>query len=145
MFSVVSTIGARIKAVRLRAKLPQHRFATALGYSTRAIINWEQDAAEPPIAILTKLRQQFDVDPEWVVMGEDDVPRSHYGRTDWERYERIRRDVDLVCMQVGADHDEQTRIELTRDLFDEGPEAEQENMRQLRKFLRPSLKKVLNR
>lgn len=137
----MSTIGERIKAVRQRAGLPQERFAAALGYSRRAVINWEQDAAEPPIGILAKLRTLFDVDPEWVVMGEGDAPKSQHGRTDWKRLERIRREVDKVCDQVGSDLDEDTRAELARDLFDDGPEAEAENMRQLRRMVRPTSKK----
>ena len=136
-----STIGERIKAVRVKAGLPQHQFAKLLGYSTRALINWEQNAAEPPISILAEFRRRYDVAAEWVVMGEDTTPKSQYPQTDWERFERVGRDVDLICEQVGVELDAQTRSELIRDLFDDGPEAEEENRKQLRKMLRPSFRK----
>ncbi len=42
--------------MRLRAGLAQAAFGEALGYSRRAVINWEQDAAEPSIGVLAKLR-----------------------------------------------------------------------------------------
>lgn len=134
--STASTIGERIKAVRQRAGLAQDRFASALGYSRRAVINWEQGAAEPPIGILTKLRRLYDVDPEWVVLGEDDKPRAQYGPTDWARLARIRRDINLACEQIGLDHDDEWRDEMARELFDDGPEAEEENRKQLRRMLR---------
>lgn len=73
-----STIGQRIRAVRQRAGLEHARFATNLGYATRTIINWETGEAEPPVDILPKLRRQYDVDPEWIVSGEDLVPVSEF-------------------------------------------------------------------
>lgn len=45
-----STIGERIKAVRLRTGLGQEAFAKALGYSKRALVSWELGGAEPPVA-----------------------------------------------------------------------------------------------
>lgn len=132
----ISTIGERIKAVRLRAGLPQERFAIALGYSKRALINWEHGSAEPPIAILPRLRRDFDVDPEWVVMGEDTTPKSVFKQVDWARLERIEREVDRVCVDVGLDLSPHQRGGLVRALFDDGPEAEEANRKRLRDTLR---------
>lgn len=80
--SGASTIGERIKAVRLRTGLGQDAFAKALGYSKRALVSWELGGAEPPVALMAKLRRDYDVDPEWVILGEDTVPRSYYGPVD---------------------------------------------------------------
>ena len=76
MMNDVSTIGERIKAVRLRTALGQEAFAQALGYSKRALVSWELGQAEPPVSLMAKLRRDYDVDPEWVILGEDTVPRS---------------------------------------------------------------------
>jgi transcriptional regulator with XRE-family HTH domain len=130
------SIGERIRAVRQKAGLSLDRFAEVLGYSRRALINWEQNAAEPPIGVLPKLRNIYDVDPEWVVMGDDLSPQSHYGLTDWARFDRILKDVDAACFQVGVDFESQVRIRLVRGLFDDDPADDEANRKQLRKTLR---------
>jgi transcriptional regulator with XRE-family HTH domain len=127
--------GERIRAVRRRAGLSLDRFAAALGFSRRALINWEQNVGEPPIAVLAKLRQLYDVDPEWVVLGEDLAPRSHYGTIDWDRFDRIARDVDAACNQVGIELEPHVRTELVRGLFDDDPADDEANRKQLRRTL----------
>lgn len=121
--------------MRQKAGLPLDRFAAAIGYSRRALINWEQNAAEPPIAVLAKLRQLYDVDPEWVVLGEDLAPRSDYGTIDWARFDRIAKDVDAACTQVGIEFEPHVRTELVRGLFDDDPAEDEGNRKQLRRTL----------
>ena len=133
--AAASTIGERIKAVRLRSGVAQERFASTLGYTRRALLNWEQGIAEPPIAILAKLRQQYDVDPEWVVLGEDTVPRSRHGGIDRERFGRCKDEVDAACTQVGMDLGEDTRRLLIYDLYDDDPAFDEANRKRLRQML----------
>ena len=129
------TIGERIRAVRQRAGQSFDRFAEAIVYSRRALINWEQNAAVPPIGVLDKLRHLYDVDPGWMVAGDDLSPRSHYRTTDWDRFDRIVRDVDAACTQVGIDFEPQVRIALVRDLSDDDPAEDEKNRKQLRTTL----------
>ena len=132
-------IGQRIRAVRRRAGLSQDAFATALGYSKRSLIAWETGAVEPPLGILSKLRRDYDVDPEWIVAGEDETPRSHYGPVDWERFDRLTQDVGAVCTDVGLSFPPEQRAErhqaLARVQYDEGRDAGQANRKQLRRML----------
>ncbi len=130
-----STIGQRIRAVRQRAGLSLDRFAETLGYSRRALINWEQNAADPPIGVLAKLRRLYDVDPEWVVMGEDLLPRARYSKIDRERFARIERDLDAACTQVGISFEPQVRTELILGLYDDDPTDEAANRKRLRQTL----------
>lgn len=130
-----SSIGERIKAVRLKAGLNQDAFAAALGYSKRALVSWEAGAAEPPVAILGKLRRDFDVDPEWIVMGEDLTPRSYYGPVDWERLDRIAHDVDAICIDVGLKLNPERRTALARIQYDADTDAGPANRKQLRGML----------
>ncbi len=130
-----STIGERIRAVRQRAGLSLDRFAEALGSSRRALINWEQNAAEPPIGILAKLRRLYDVDPEWVVLGEDLSPRARYGKMDRERFARIEQDVEAACIQVGIVFEPQVRTELVLGLYDDDPADDAANRKRLRQTL----------
>jgi transcriptional regulator with XRE-family HTH domain len=132
---VPSAIGQRIRAVRQQAGLSLERFAAALGCSRRALINWEQNAAEPPIGVLPKLRDLYDVDPEWIVRGEDLVPRSRYRPTDWIRFDRIADDVAAACTQVGIKYDDKVITGLVRDLFDDEPADYDANSKQLRRTL----------
>lgn len=134
--STSSSTGDRLKAVRVRAGLAQAAFGEALGYSRRAVINWEQNTAEPSIGVLGKLCRLFDVDPKWVVMGEDLTPRARYSATDWPRFDRIASEVAAACTQVGVDFEPQVHTELVRDLFDDDPADEDANRRQLHRTLR---------
>lgn len=133
--SAASSIGERIKAVRHRAALGQEAFAASLGYSKRSLIAWETGAAEPPVAILSTLRRDYDVDPEWVVMGEDTIPQNHYGPADWDRLDRLLRDVDTVCSDVGLALTTERRQALARVLYDGGADAGQATCKQLRGML----------
>ena len=126
------TVGDRIKAVRQRAGLGQQAFADALGYSKRALVSWELGGAEPPLAILPKLRRDYDVDPEWVVMGEDTIPRSYYGPVDWGRLDRLMRDVAKVCVDVGLELKPEQYEALARVLYDGGADAGKATRKQLR-------------
>jgi transcriptional regulator with XRE-family HTH domain len=127
-----STIGERIKAVRRKAGLGQDAFAGTLGYSKRSLISWETGAAEPPVAILSKLRRDYDVDPEWVVMGEDATPQSHYGPADWERFDGLLADVDAVCVDVGLELPRERSEALARVLYDNGALAGRLTRKQIR-------------
>lgn len=129
------TIGQRIRAVRQQAGLSLDRLAEALGCSRRALINWEQNAAEPPIGILPKLRDLCNVDPEWIIRGEDLVPQSRFRLTDWARFDRIADDVAAACAQVGIKFDDKVITGLVRDLFDDEPDDYDANSKRLRRTL----------
>jgi transcriptional regulator with XRE-family HTH domain len=134
--STASSIGERLRAVRVRAGLAQTAFGEALGYSRRAVINWEQNAAEPSISMLDKLCRLFDVDPKWVVMGEDLTPCARYGSTDWARFDRIANEVKAACTQIGVGFEDEVHVELVRDLFDDDPGDDETNRKQLHRTLR---------
>ncbi|MGG6286637.1 helix-turn-helix domain-containing protein [Leptolyngbya sp. AN03gr2] len=70
-----TTIGTRIRLVRTMSGRSQERFAASLGYTRRSLLNWEGGTAEPPIAILKPMRDRYNVDPVWLVMGEGETPK----------------------------------------------------------------------
>lgn len=131
----VSNIGERLKAIRHKAGLSQEQFAGALGYSKRALFSWELNATEPPIAILSKIRELYDVDPEWVIMGDGLTPPSHYGPVDWERLDRIAFDIDAVCVDVGLNLNQERRTALARVQYDADADGGPANKKQLRGML----------
>lgn len=71
-------IGERIRAVRIKSGLSQHRYAQSLDFSRRSLLNWEAVIAEPPMAILKPLRMLYNVDPEWIVMGGNLKPECDF-------------------------------------------------------------------
>ena len=64
-----SSIGQRIKLIRQKVGLSQDEFAKKLGYSKRALINWEKGIADPSVSLLQTLLQEYSVDLEWLVTG----------------------------------------------------------------------------
>lgn len=118
------SIGTRIRAVRVKAGMLQGRFAGTLGYSRRALINWEQSGAEPPIGVLARLRDVYNVDPEWVVMGENLEPQSGYGQTDWDRYDRLEAMLNEALVTAGFALEPTPHRELVRSLFDDSCDAD---------------------
>lgn len=130
-----STIGERIKAVRLRAGLGQEAFATALGYSKRALVSWELGGAEPPVAALVRLRRDHDVDVEWLALGEDTTPCSYYGPVDWSRLDGLADEVEAVNIDVGLGLSEERQRALTRVLYDSGAGPGAANRKHVRGLL----------
>lgn len=118
-----STVGERIRVIRRREELSIDHFAAAIGYSKRAVINWEQNAAQPPIAVLEPLKRLYGADPEWIATGKhSDNPRP---AVDWERLDRLSALIDTLCSEIGARSDKRSRMKLARDLFDGGADADQ--------------------
>lgn len=103
-------------------------------------MNWEQGTAEPPVAILRVLREKFDVDPEWVVSGEDTVPRRLSKPIDWVFLETIERDVRFACRGIGLDLTAEQRQRLMRALYDEGQEAYASNGKRMHGMLQALMK-----
>lgn len=113
-----STIGERIRVVRRREELTIDQFAAALGYSKRALINWEQNAAQPPIGVLEPLRRLYDADPEWIATGRsrDAIPPA----ADWDRYDRLAAMLDTVLLDTEVDVGPDQRQTIVRALYDSG-------------------------
>ncbi|MFC3057378.1 helix-turn-helix domain-containing protein [Paenirhodobacter populi] len=135
MSAATSKIGERLKAVRLRAGLSHERFSTLLGFSKRTLMNWEQGVSKPPISILPKLREMFNVDPEWLVMGKDTIPRSSFKPMNWRRLERLERDVRCACWDSHLNLSPAQLTELVRSLYDDGPDLDKVNRAKLPEIL----------
>lgn len=129
------SLGKRIRAVRKQARLSQEAFGSMFGYTRHSVIAWEAGSAEPPLSLLSKLRDLLDVDPEWVLLGEDETPKSHYGPADWARFDRLVADVRKVCIGVGLELPAERHQALARVLYDAGDDAGSRTRSQLRGML----------
>lgn len=86
-----SSIGQRIKLIRQKVGLSQDEFAKKLGYSKRALINWEKGIADPSVSLLQTLLQEYSVDLEWLVTGaslsaQDGVHRTLTIVSKWTKF-----------------------------------------------------------
>lgn len=132
----LASVATRLRAVREKFGLTQPAIAERLGYSRRQYINWENGEATPPIWALQALRREFDIDPEWILSGPDDVPRSQATPQDWSRYDRLRREVEALCLKVGIGLSAEQVEQLARVLFEEAPEAEPVARKKMERMLR---------
>ena len=88
--------------------------------------------AGPPVALMAKIRRDYDVDPECMTSSEDTVPRSYCGPVDRDRLNRLSSDVDAVCRDVGLKLPDERSQALARVLYDGGADAGAANRKQLR-------------
>jgi transcriptional regulator with XRE-family HTH domain len=129
-------VGNRLRLAREQAGLSQQQFADCLGYSRRQIAAWENGANTPPIWVLAGIREHCRVDPDWVLFATDLIPQEHLAPQDWSRYDRLRRDVEKLCFEVGIELSDEQVEQLARLLFDEAPEAESVAKKKMLKMLR---------
>jgi len=117
-------MGARLRAIRERARMSQVEFAETLGASRGALINWEKDESEPPTSTVKLMRSLFDVDPEWLLSGDDLMPRRHMPNQDWAIYDRIEAELTAACRQARIELSPGQLRDLTRIIYEDGTEAE---------------------
>ena len=62
-------IGNRLQSVRKQNGQTQAQFAQALEISTNGYQNYERGLTEPPVSLLLKVSDTYDVDPLWLIIG----------------------------------------------------------------------------
>lgn len=72
-------IGNKIKELRKMKSLTQIQLAHALNVATGTIGNWEVDARDPDLTMLTKIADYFNVSIDYL-MGREDYYGNYYHR-----------------------------------------------------------------
>lgn len=72
-------LSERLVLVRKMLNVNQIPFAKMLGVSQSAYANYERGIREAPVALLTKICQDYKISPTWLILGEGDmsVPNIH--------------------------------------------------------------------
>lgn len=70
-----STVGSRIREVRVTKNLTQQAFADRIGISRGALANYEVDRNEPIDAVITLICREFGVCEPWLRTGKGDMFR----------------------------------------------------------------------
>ncbi len=67
----LESIGKRVKQIRLENHLNQDAFGAKIGYPKSTISKYENGFLIPRTAALKALREEFGVDLNWLVLGEE--------------------------------------------------------------------------
>jgi transcriptional regulator with XRE-family HTH domain len=67
------TFGQRLKKLRYKLGLSQKEMAERLGVHLMTISRYERDAMKPSFRFLEKLRETFNVNPQWLLEGKGDM------------------------------------------------------------------------
>lgn len=70
-----STVGTRIREVRVSNNLTQQSFADRIGISRGALANYEVDRNEPIDAVITLICREFNINESWLRTGEGEMMR----------------------------------------------------------------------
>lgn len=68
-----STMGSRIREVRISKDLTQQAFADRIGVSRGALANYEVDRNEPIDAVITLICREFCIRESWLRTGEGEM------------------------------------------------------------------------
>jgi len=66
----LAEIGKRLRWVRKNLRLSQRELADKLGFAQRTISSWEKGEREIPIRALSVLKEQFNININWLLTGE---------------------------------------------------------------------------
>lgn len=132
----LAPVGERIRLTREHLGLSQQDFGEKLGFSRRQIIAWENAANAPHIALLAGIRQQFDIDPEWILLGPGRKPLRDVGAKEVERRTRVQTDVEKLVRTAGLKLSDRVVANLVDLILREEPEDEKDAKRKMLKTLR---------
>ena len=122
--NTVEIIARRLARVRADSGLSQGQFAERLGFPKRTYLGWERAEAVPPIWMLTAMRRELGIDPDWILHGPGDIPRRHTYDFDWDRLGRLQQDIQDYAAQIGLALSASQLLVLARTVFEEGMDAE---------------------
>lgn len=129
-------VGERIRLTREHFGLSQQQFGEKLGFSRRQLIAWENAANAPPIALLAAIRRQFDIDPEWVLLGPGRKPLRDVGLKGTDRRKRVEKDVAKLVEAAGLRLSRRVMDSLVELILEEEPEDEKQARQKMLKTLR---------
>lgn len=75
----VSEIGKRLAVVRESAGYSQIPFAEKLGVSQSSYKNYERGASPVPVGLVSRICEEYDVSPAWLLLGEGQIKSEMNG------------------------------------------------------------------
>ena len=96
-----AALARRLRIAREHAGLTQQEFADRIGYSRRQVLSWENGTNLPPVWALAAVRQAFDIDPEWILLGPGWVPLQNVPVKGPDRRSRLNDEVRRLAKRAG--------------------------------------------
>ncbi len=97
-------INERIKLIRLQKAKSASDFARQLGLETRTYLSYERGERNPSLEFLQKLKQNYNVNLNWVLTGEDEVfSKSNFNLIQTKNC--ILKNPDRIIQKLRAQND----------------------------------------
>lgn len=102
-----ATFGDRLAAAREAAGLSKDALAARVGVTVEILESWENDLAEPPNAVLTKLEEVLGQPGEWMVTGRGEGLAGPVASGDTivqalDDLARVRGQIDALTAELGG-------------------------------------------
>jgi transcriptional regulator with XRE-family HTH domain len=107
-YDYLSALGARVAITRNELALSQAKMAEALGISLRAYQSYELGKRSMPVEALYKLHKLYDVDLNWVLLGQEAARVEH----DIARWDEFQHDLDRYLSEAGITLKSEKRIAI---------------------------------
>ena len=130
-------IGRRLRAIRDYANLSQEQIAATLGFSRRQWSSWEYGQITLPIWALLEMAEIFGIDPDWVIRGGSDSPKTVASSAGTDpRHHRIAVKVSQRVKNLGLIVSPEFEQKLVKLVFEQPQEREREAMENVLAMLR---------
>jgi hypothetical protein len=86
--------------------------------------------------MLSAMRREFGIDPDWILHGPGEIPRRHASELDWERLQRLQEEIRHYAYQIGLEPSGPQLLDLARAVFDEAPEVEEAALGRMKRTLK---------
>jgi transcriptional regulator with XRE-family HTH domain len=121
--AMLTGIGKRLFAVRQQTGKSPSEMASFLGFSRRQWDSWEKGQVTASIWTLLRLKEDLDIDPEWLLIGPGDIPVNLSSRQPLDRHPRLCAEVAEMAKSLDLDVSDAFIQNLVSMMFTE-PELE---------------------
>jgi transcriptional regulator with XRE-family HTH domain len=133
----LSEIGRRLRTVRNTVQLSQEQMAEMLGFSRRRWVSWEYGEITVPIWALFEMTEKFGIDPDWVIRGGSESPKTISPTTRIDtRHTRISTKVTRMVKNLGLVVSSEFQQKLVKLVFEQPEENEREALANVLAMLR---------
>ena len=77
----MSTLGERIRIIRIKSGLQLPQYAESLGVSKETLIHYQKDRRYPNSVFLSNLCKIYQVNPTWLLLGEGNPVSGNEGKS----------------------------------------------------------------
>lgn len=110
-------VGARMAKVRQEANLSQAAMAAALRVALRTYQSYEQGVREVPSTIYRRLKQEFQIDPAWMLEGDSAGPARRRGVLDEETWTKAYWAVEQALAEADVKVSPEKKLKIFQAVY----------------------------